>query len=74
MFGFRHNIFKKTDKLERVQRRATKMIKGLENKFYGKRLSELGMFRLKKRRLKGGMICLQIHRVAIKRKRTNYSH
>lgn len=50
------------------------MIKGLENKFYGKRLSELGMFRLKKRRLKGGMICLQIHRVAIKRRGTNYSH
>lgn len=37
------------------------MIKGLENKIYGKRLSELGMFRLNKRRLKGGMICLQIH-------------
>ena len=74
MFSFGHNIFKKTDKLERVQRRATKMIKGLENKFYGKRLSELGMFRLKKRRLKGGMICLQIHRVAIKRRGTNYSH
>lgn len=60
--------------MERVQKRATKVIKGLENKIYEKRLSELGMFRLKKRRLKGGMICLQLHRVAIKRIGTNYSH
>lgn len=35
VFSFGH-IFKKADKQERVQRRAAKMIKGLENKIYGK--------------------------------------
>lgn len=38
------------------------MIKGLESKIYEKRLSELGMFRLRKRRLKGEVIFLQIHK------------
>jgi len=45
--------------LETVQRTATKVIKALENKIYEIRSSELGMFRLKKRRLEGGMVCVQ---------------
>ena len=74
VFSFGYRIIKNyIDKLERIQRKVTKIIPRLQNKSYEELLKELNLFSLSKRRLRGGLIeVFKIFRAFDNINRNNY--
>ena len=50
------HLIKDTEIIERVQKRATRLIGGMQGKNYSQKLEQLGMYSLKKRRRRGDLI------------------
>ena len=50
------NLRKDIERLENVQKRATKMIAGIRHKSYARRLEDLNLFSLEQRRIRGQLI------------------
>ncbi|XP_059843914.1 P-selectin glycoprotein ligand 1 isoform X2 [Hypanus sabinus] len=65
------NYWKDINKVERVQRRFTRMLLGLEKMSYRERLNRLGLYSLERRRMKGDLI--EVYKVMMGIDRVNAS-
>lgn len=63
---------KAIEKLEKMQKRVTKMIQGLEKMPYSERCKELHLFRFSKRRVRGDLITAYTNLYGEQRLGTNY--